>query len=73
MCVYDQNNALQIVTQPNKLKIGKPIRNKDSVFIYYSSIQKHFCLGISTFGELKSYISARVFLCVSMTKIKLLQ
>ena len=72
LCVYDQNYALVIVTQQNR-GISNPIGQDTSGFISNSNIQKHFCLKLSSFGEVTFQISARVlcvyvcvFVCVSV-------
>ena len=51
VCVYDQNYALVILTQP-KTKMCKIFRLEESVLIYHTTLQNHFCLGLSSFGEL---------------------
>ena len=36
-----------------KRRMCNPFRKEDSVFISHSTLQNHFCLGLSSFGELK--------------------
>ena len=60
------NAALVIVTQPKKRGISNPTGQDKSAFISHSNIQNHFCLKLSSFGELNfliPWVSARV-LCV---------
>ena len=68
MCVYDQNYALVIVIQPKKVGMVSLFRQEDLAFIHHSILQNCFCLGLSSFGELDLYISARVLLCVCVLK-----
>ena len=70
MCVFDQNYALVIVTEP-KRDVCNPFQQEDSGFISYSTIEIHFFLGLSSFGELNLLICDRVILCACMTKITL--
>ena len=63
MCVYDQNYSLVILTQP-KMKMCKMFRLEESVLISHSTLQNHFCLGLSSFQEINFYINTGVLLCV---------
>ena len=49
-----------------------PFRQEDLVFISNSTLQNHYCLGLSSFGELIVQISDWLLMCVFMTKISFL-
>ena len=54
-CTFTSYEVLRSRNSNSTKKRGffNPFRKEDSVFISHSTLQNHFCLGLSSFGELK--------------------